>query len=90
LRTLERWSRRFPERRWDVENAGGPGRHLAERLAGSGESAVDVPPKLSARVRVLSSFAGNARKSDDEAEMERMMAIVARYGGEILGPPPGQ
>src|ERR671917_1723397 len=26
----------------------------------------------------------------DEAEMERMMAIAARYGGEILGPPPGQ
>jgi hypothetical protein len=32
------------------------------RLASSGESVVDVPPKLSARVRVLSSFAGNARK----------------------------
>src|SRR5918998_3300912 len=26
----------------------------------------------------------------DEAEMERMAAIAARYGGEILGPPPGQ
>jgi hypothetical protein len=26
----------------------------------------------------------------DEAEMERLMAIAARYGGEILGPPPGQ
>ena len=25
---------------------------------------MDVPPKLSARVRVLSSFAGNARKND--------------------------
>jgi mannose-6-phosphate isomerase-like protein (cupin superfamily) len=25
-----------------------------------------------------------------EAEMERMMAIAAKYGGEILGPPPGQ
>jgi transposase len=64
LRSLERWARRFPERRWAVENAGGLGRHLAVRLAGSGESVVDVPPKLSARVRVLSSFAGNARKND--------------------------
>jgi transposase len=45
-----------------VENAGGLGRHLAVRLAGSGEPVVDVPPKLSARV--LSSFAGNARKND--------------------------
>jgi len=35
---------------------------VAVRLAGSGESVVDVPPKLSARVRVLSSFAGNARR----------------------------
>jgi hypothetical protein len=26
----------------------------------------------------------------DEAEMERMAAIAARYGAEILGPPPGQ
>ncbi len=47
-----------------MENAGGLGRHLAVRLAGSGESVVDVAPKLSARVRVLSSFAGNARKND--------------------------
>ena len=62
LSALERWARRFAERRWAVENAGGLGRHLAMRLAGSGESVVDVPPKLSARVRVLSS--GNARKND--------------------------
>ena len=54
LRSLERWAKRFPERRWAVENAGGLGRHLAQRLAASGESVVDVPPKLSARVRVLS------------------------------------
>jgi transposase len=46
-----------------VENAGGLGRHLAGRLAAAGESVVDVPPKLSARVRVLST--GNARKNDD-------------------------
>jgi transposase len=62
LRSLERWSARFPERRWAVENAGGLGRYLAGRLAAAGESVVDVPPKLSARVRVLSS--GNARKND--------------------------
>jgi transposase len=62
LRSLERWAKRFPERRWAVENSGGLGRHLAVRLAAAGESVVDVPPKLSARVRVLSS--GNARKND--------------------------
>jgi transposase len=62
LRSLERWARRFPERRWAVENAGGLGRHLAVRFAAAGECVVDVPPKLSARVLVLSS--GNARKND--------------------------
>jgi hypothetical protein len=62
LRSLERWAKRFSECRWAVENAGGLGRYLAGRLATSGESVVDVPPKLSARVRVLSS--GNARKND--------------------------
>jgi transposase len=64
LSALERWAKRFPERRWAMENACGLGRHLAVRLAATGESVVDVPPKLSARVRVLSSFAGNARKND--------------------------
>ena len=62
LRSLERWARRFPKRRWAVENAGGLGRHLAVRLATVSETVVDVPPKLSARVRVLST--GNARKND--------------------------
>jgi transposase len=63
LKALERWAKRFPERRWAMENAGGLGRHLAERLAAAGDSVVDVPPKLSARVRVLST--GNARKNDE-------------------------
>jgi transposase len=62
LRSLERWAKRFPERSWAMENAGGLGRHLAGRLVAAGESVVDVPPKLSARVRVLSR--GNARKND--------------------------
>src|SRR3712207_7133124 len=62
LRALERWAKRYPERRWAVENAGGLGRHLAGRLAAAGERVVDVPPKLSAWVRVL--LTGNARKND--------------------------
>ena len=62
LRALERWAKRFPEHRWAMENARGLGRHLAGRLVAAGECVVDVPPKLSAQVRVLSS--GNARKND--------------------------
>ena len=75
LRRLERWAKRFPERRWAMENARGLGRHLAGRLAATGESVVDVPPKLSARVRVLSS--GNARKNDGREDLvaERTRAL---------------
>ena len=93
LRSLERWARRFAERRWAVENAGGLGRHLAGRLAAAGESVVDVPPKLSARVRVLSSFAGNARKNDGvdalatalaASRNERLAAVDPEAASEAL------
>jgi transposase len=63
MRALERWAKGFPERRWAVEGAGGGiGRPLAQKLLAGGEQVVDVPPKLSAKVRVLST--GNARKND--------------------------
>ena len=62
IRALERWAKRFAERRWAIEGATGIGRPLAQKLAASGEEVVDVPPKLSAKVRVLST--GNARKND--------------------------
>ncbi len=93
LNSLERWAKRYPERRWAVENAGGLGRHLAGRLAAAGECVVDVPPKLSARVRVLSSFAGNARKNDGldalatalaASRNERLAAVDPEVGSEAL------
>jgi transposase len=62
-----------------VENAGGLGRHLAGRLAASGESVVEVPSKLSARVRVLSS--GNARKND---ELDALATALAAWRNERL------
>jgi transposase len=91
LRSLERWAKRFPERRWAVENASGLGRHLAGRLATAGESVVDVPPKLSARVRVLST--GNARKNDGldalatafaASRNERLAAVDPEADFEVL------
>jgi transposase len=91
LRSLERWAKRFPERRWAVENASGLGRHLALRLAAAGESVVDVPPKLSARVRVLST--GNDRKNDGldalatalaASRNERLAAIDPEAASEAL------
>jgi transposase len=79
LRRLERWAKRFPERRWAVENAGGLGRHLAGRLTAAGEFVVDVPPKLSARVRVLST--GNARKNEG---LDALATALAASGNERL------
>ncbi len=84
LRCLERWAKRFPERRWAVENAGGLGRPLAVRLAAAGESVVDVPPKLSARVRVLST--GNARKNDGVDALAT--ALAASRNGRLAAVDP--
>jgi transposase len=49
LRSLARWGKRFPERRWAVEGAGGLGRFVALRLVAAGELVMDVPAKLSSR-----------------------------------------
>jgi transposase len=50
------------DRRWAVEGANGMGRPLAQRLLAQGETVLDVPAKLAARVRVFDT--GNARKTD--------------------------
>ena len=52
----------WPERIWAVEGCQGIGRHLANRLLADGEQVVDVPPKLSARIRVFAT--GQGRKTD--------------------------
>jgi transposase len=62
-------------------------------LVAAGECVVDVPPKLSARVRVLSSFAGNARKNDGldalatalaASRNERLAAVDLEADSEVL------
>jgi transposase len=55
-------ARTFADRVWAVEGCNGIGRHLAHRLVHDGEIVVDVPPKLSAQVRVFAT--GNGRKTD--------------------------
>jgi transposase len=52
----------WPERIWAIEGCQGIGRHLAHRLLADGEQVVDVPPKLSARIRVFAT--GQGRKTD--------------------------
>jgi len=56
-------------------------------LAAAGESVVDVPPKLSARVRVLST--GNARNNDGldalaTSRHERLVAVDPEAESEVL------
>ncbi len=54
--------RQYPGRVWAVEGCAGIGRHIAQRLVADGESVLDVPAKLSARVRVFDT--GQGRKTD--------------------------
>jgi len=54
--------RQFPDRVWAVEGCAGIGSHIAQRLVTDGETVLDVPAKLSARVRVFDT--GHGRKTD--------------------------
>jgi transposase len=67
--------RRHPERVWAVEGCNGIGKHIAHRLVHDGEVVVDVPPKLSAQVRVFAT--GNGRKTDPVDA--RSVALAALY-----------
>lgn len=61
-RALRRFAHRWPHARWAIEGATGLGAPLSTLLRTNGIEAIDVPAKLAARVRVLSS--GHGRKND--------------------------
>src|ERR1019366_5100442 len=61
-RAMCAYAKRFPDRVWAIEGCAGIGKHIANRLLADGEPVVDVPPKLSARTRML--VAGQGRKTD--------------------------
>lgn len=71
-RLLE-WAAAFEPRRWAIEGATGMGALLAQQLVGAGEHVVDVPPKLSARARLMDT--GRVDKSDPNDA--RSAALVA-------------
>ncbi len=71
-RLLE-WAAAFEPRTWAVEGATGMGAMLAQQLVAAGERVVDVPPKLSSRVRLLER--GRIDKTDPNDA--RSAAIVA-------------
>jgi transposase len=80
---LRQWAGRWPQRCWAVEGAHGVGRALAQWLVADGEQVVDVPAKLAARVRVLSS--GHGRKSDPDDAVSVAMAARSAPGLRRVG-----
>ena len=63
----------FEPRCWAIEGATGTGALLAQQLVAAGERVLDVPPALSARVRLLD----NARSDKTDAHDARSAAVVA-------------
>jgi transposase len=70
---LLRFAARFKPRCWAIEGATGTGALVAQQLVAAGETVLDVPPKLSARVRVLDT----ERSDKTHAHDARSAAIVA-------------
>jgi transposase len=66
-------AKRWRNRVWAVEGAGGVGVQLAQRLVADGETVLDVPPKLSTRARIFDR--GHGRKNDPTDA--RTVAVVA-------------
>ena len=64
---------RFEPRTWAIEGATGTGALLAQQLVAAGEVVLDVPPKLSARVRLLAT----ERSDKTDAYDARSAAVVA-------------
>jgi transposase len=76
-RALRRFACRWPDPTWAIEGASGLGAPLTARLRADGIDVVDVPAKLAARVRMLST--GHGRKNDDaDAVSVGIAALSAR------------
>ena len=73
------WAEAFTPRTWAVEGATGMGALVAQQLVAAGENVVDVPPKLSSRVRLLER--GKIDKTDPNDA--RSAAIVAWHNPSL-------
>ena len=74
LERLRTWATTFPERSWAIESANGLGALLSQQLVGAGEEVFDVPPTLSARVRVLGT--GKSQKNDPNDALSVAIAAL--------------
>ncbi|HVX68650.1 MAG TPA: IS110 family transposase [Mycobacteriales bacterium] len=80
-RSMKSFARTHRDRVWAVEGARGVGAGLAQRLVAEGERVIDVPARLSARVRALGG--GSGRKTDDA---DAYAVAVAGLRGKTLQP----
>jgi len=83
-RELKRFARSWRDRTWAVEGARGVGLSLAQRLAAEGEPVMNVPAKLSARVRALGG--GSGRKTDDTDAYAVAVAGLRSKNLELVQP----
>jgi transposase len=88
---LLRWAEPLGKRTWAVESAGGLGYLLSQRLVAAGETVLDVPSTLAARLRVLGS--GRSDKNDPNDALSVAIAalrtpalreVVAAEHSEVL------
>ena len=82
LERLLRWAQPFPERTWAIESAGGLGYLLAQQLVAADEHVLDVPPTLSARVRLLGS--GRSSKNDPNDALSTAIAALRHPGLRVV------
>jgi transposase len=71
---LLRWAEPLGKRTWAVESAGGLGYLLSQQLVAAGETVLDVPPTLAARIRVLGS--GRSDKNDPDDALSVAVAAL--------------
>ena len=77
---LLRWATPFTPRLWAIEGASGHGTLLAQQLVAAGETVVDVPAKLSARVRSSENECADKNDTHDA----RSGAIVGMHNRRLL------
>ena len=77
-RSMKSFARAYRDRVWAVEGARGVGAGLAQRLVAEGEPVLDVPARLSARVRALGG--GSGRKTDRRVMRSRSPSPVCGRG----------
>jgi len=73
LDELQQWAAPFEDRTWAIECAGGLGYLLTQQLLAAGETVLDVPATLAARVRLL----GRGHSNKNDPNDARSVAVAA-------------